>query len=315
MLKKSALRRITVSTLALIITGILYFFPSSQNISRIKTTIDYIDINKTPIYLVNKDDYLVRTTLATTNNLDDIKKAKELIEALTINGSKNEDIPKNLTPIIPENTRILNISLKDKLLKINFSKEFLNVTKENEEKLIEALVYTLTEMENINELMIFIEESKLEYLPKSNIKLPNTLSRNFGINKVYDLTNLKNTTKTTIYYVGKEDELSYYIPVTKIDNNENDKVKIIIEELKSSPIYETNLISYLASSVELLNYETLENQIHLSFNNKIFSDFNEKNIEEEVKYSIALSLKDSLNIDDVVFKVDNEIITSLKKSV
>lgn len=313
MLKKSALRRITVSTLALIITGILYFFPSSQNLSQIKTTVDYIDINKTPIYLVNKDDYLVRTTLATTNNLDDIKKAKELIEALTINGSKNEDIPKNLTPIIPENTRILNISLKDKLLKINFSKEFLNVTKENEEKLIEALVYTLTEMENINELMIFIEESKLEYLPKSNIKLPNTLNRNFGINKVYDLTNIKNTTKTTIYYVGKEDELSYYIPVTKIDNNENDKVKIIIEELKSSPIYETNLISYLASSVELLNYETLENQIHLSFNNKIFSDFNEKNIEEEVKYSIALSLKDSLNVDDVVFKVDNEIITSYKE--
>lgn len=313
MLKKSALRRITVSTLALIITGILYFFPSSQNLSQIKTTVDYIDINKTPIYLVNKDDYLVRTTLATTNNLDDIKKAKELIEALTINGSKNEDIPKNLTPIIPENTRILNISLKDKLLKINFSKEFLNVTKENEEKLIEALVYTLTEMENINELMIFIEESKLEYLPKSNIKLPNTLNRNFGINKVYDLTNIKNTTKTTIYYVGKEDELSYYIPVTKIDNNENDKVKIIIEELKSSPIYETNLISYLASSVELLNYETLENQIHLSFNNKIFSDFNEKNIEEEVKYSIALSLKDSLNVNDVVFKVDNEIITSYKE--
>ncbi len=315
MLKKSALRRITVSTLALIITGILYFFPSSQNLSQIKTTVDYIDINKTPIYLVNKDNYLVRTTVATTNDLDELKKAKELIDALTINGSKHEDIPSNLTPIIPENTRILNISLKDKLLKINFSKEFLNVTKENEEKLIESLVYTLTEIENISELMIFIEGSKLEYLPQSNIKLPNTLNRNFGINKVYDLTNLKNTTKTTVYYIGKEDELSYYIPVTKIDNNENDKVKIIIEELKSSPIYETNLISYLASSVELLNYETLENQIHLSFNNKIFADLNEKNIEEEVKYSIALSLKDSLNIDDIVFKVDNEIITSFKKSV
>lgn len=315
MLKKSALRRITVSTLALIITGILYFFPSSQNLSQIKTTVDYIDINKTPIYLINKDNYLVRTTVATTNDLDELKKAKELIDALTINGSKHEDIPSNLTPIIPENTRILNISLKDKLLKINFSKEFLNVTKENEEKLIESLVYTLTEIENISELMIFIEGSKLEYLPQSNIKLPNTLNRNFGINKVYDLTNLKNTTKTTVYYIGKEDELSYYIPVTKIDNNENDKVKIIIEELKSSPIYETNLISYLASSVELLNYETLENQIHLSFNNKIFADLNEKNIEEEVKYSIALSLKDSLNIDDIVFKVDNEIITSFKKSV
>lgn len=312
MLKKSALRRITVSTLALIITGILYFFPSSSNISKIDTTTNYISVNKTPIYLMNKDNYLVRTTLATKNN-DDLEKAKELIEALTIDSDSKECIPKNFTPIIPKNTRVLNITLNENLLKINFSKEFLNVTQENEEKLLESLIYTLTEINSIEEIMLFIEEEKLEVLPKSNIKLPNTLNRNFGINKLYDITNIKNLTKTTVYYIGKEEELSYYIPITKIDNNETNKVEIIIEELKSSPIYETNLISYLASSVELLNYETLENQIYLSFNNKIFDDFSEKNIQEEVKYSIALSLKDSLNINDVIFKVDDEIIATLKE--
>lgn len=312
MLKKSALRRITVSTLALIITGILYFFPSSSNISKINTTTNYISVNKAPIYLMNKDNYLVRTTLATKNN-DDLEKAKELIEALTIDSDSKEYIPKNFTPIIPKNTRVLNITLNENLLKINFSKEFLNVTQENEEKLLESLIYTLTEINSIEEIMLFIEEEKLEVLPKSNIKLPNTLNRNFGINKLYDITNIKNLTKTTVYYIGKEEELSYYIPITKIDNNETNKVEIIIEELKSSPIYETNLISYLASSVELLNYETLENQIYLSFNNKIFDDFSEKNIQEEVKYSIALSLKDSLNINDVIFKVDDEIIATLKE--
>lgn len=312
MLKKSALRRIMVSTLALIITSILYFFPNNQSTNNINTTTNYISLAKTPIYLVNKDNYLVRTTLATKSD-DSISKARELIEALTIGSEKNEYIPDNFDAIIPKNTKILSLSLDKELLKINFSKEFLNVPKEMEEKLIESLVYTLTEIDNIKEIMIFVDNVKLEQLPQNNIKLPNTLDRNFGINKLYDITNIKNLTKTTIYYIGKEENISYYIPVTKIDNNNNNKVEIIINELKSSPIYETNLISYLASSVELLNYETLENQIYLSFNNKIFSDFNEKNILEEVKYSIALSLKDSLNIDDVVFKVDDEIITSYKK--
>lgn len=312
MLKKSALRRIMVSTLALIITSILYFFPNNQSTNNINTTTNYISLAKTPIYLVNKDNYLVRTTLATKSD-DSISKARELIEALTIGSEKNEYIPDNFDAIIPKNTKILSLSLDKELLKINFSKEFLNVPKEMEEKLIESLVYTLTEIDNIKEIMIFVDNVKLEQLPQNNIKLPNTLDRNFGINKLYDITNIKNLTKTTIYYIGKEDNIYYYVPVTKIDNNNNNKVEIIINELKSSPIYETNLISYLASSVELLNYETLENQIYLSFNNKIFSDFNEKNILEEVKYSIALSLKDSLNIDDVVFKVDDEIITSYKK--
>ena len=162
--------------------------------------------------------------------------------------------------------------------------------------------------------MIFIEEKKLEYLPQTNIKLPNTLTRNFGINKIYDLTNIKNISKTTIYYIGKEEDLVYYIPVTKIDNNQNNKIEIIIEELKSSPTYETNLLSYLASSVKLLNYETLENAINLTFNNEIFSDFNNNNILEEVKYSISLSLKDSLHVEEVNFLVDGKVISTFKEN-
>lgn len=310
MLKKSALRRITTSTIALFIVSILCFFPKNINSTKVPLNTNYIDIALSPIYLINKDNYVIRTTFASTSKNSE-EKIKEAINALTIN-NQNEALPSNFRQIIPQNTRLLNFSLEDGLLKINFSKEFLNVPKNDEEKLIEALVYTLTEIPEIKEIMLFIENQKLEYLPQTNTKLPNTLTRNFGINKVYDITNIKNLTKTTIYYIGKENDLTYYIPVTKINNNENDKVEIIIEELKSSPIYETNLRSYLASSVELLNYETLENQINLSFNNKIFDDFNEKNILEEVKYSIALSLQDTLNIKDVVFKVDDEVITTFK---
>lgn len=307
MLKQSALRRIVVSTLALLIVSILYFFPNNKKSNDIHVNLDYIDVNKAYVYLINKDDYLVRTSMVSKeNNIEN--KIKELISALTIGSAKEDYIPNNFKPIIPKNTKVLSLSLESGLLKINFSKDILNVNKENEEKLIESLVFTLTELSEVKEIMIFIEDKKLEVLPQSNIELPNTLTRDFGINKVYDITNIKNLTKTTIYYIGKEDDIIYYIPVTKFDNNENNKVEIIIEELKSSPIYKTNLISYLASSVELLNYEILENQINLSFNNKIFEDLNEKNIQEEVKYSISLSLRDSLNIQDVIFKVDDEVI-------
>ncbi len=312
MLKKSALRRIMVSTLALIIASILYFFPSNIEYSSISQSIEYVSVDATPIYLLNTDDYLVRTNLVTTQN-DPLLLAQELISALTI--ESEADIPSQLTKVIPKNTKVLDISLEDGLLKINFSNEFLNTTKDMEEKIIEALVYTLTDIEGIDELMIFVSGDKLDSLPQSKIRLPNTLDRTFGINKVYDIANLKDLTKTTVYYIGKESDLVYYIPITKIENDDgNNKIEIIIDELKSSPIYETNLMSYLASSVELESYEELENQVLLSFNNAIFDDFEAKNILEEVKYSISLSIKDTLGIEEVIFMVDEEVIETFKET-
>lgn len=313
MLKKSALRRIMVSSIALIIVCVLYFFPTEENYSPKVENIEYVSIDATPIYLLNPEEYVVRTNIATKSD-DPISLAKELIDALTIGSTKKEYLSNHFSQIIPQNTKILDISLEQNLLKIDFSSEFLNIEKEMEEKLIESLIYTLTDIDGINEIMIFVDGTKLEELPQSKIKLPNTLDRSFGINKVYDLTSLKDVSKTTVYYIGEFDDLVYYVPVTTVNNEKNNKVEIIIDELKSSPIYETNLMSYLASSVELESYEELENQITLSFNNAIFDDFNEENILEEVKYSISLSLQDTLDIDEVIFKVDDKVIETFNES-
>lgn len=312
MLKKSALRRIMVSTLALIIVTVLYFFPTDDNNNQIAQNVEYVSVDNTPIYLMNPDNYVVRTSIATKEK-EPLALVKEMIDALTIGNEKQDYIPKHFSSVIPENTKLLDVSLEDGLLKIDFSKEFLNTTKEMEEIMIEAIVYTLTEIDEIDKIMIFVEGTKLEVLPQSNIKLPNTLDRSYGINKVYDITSLKDLTKTTIYYIGEFNDLIYYVPVTKIENdNGNNKIEIIIDELKSSPIYETNLMSYLASSVKLESYEELENQVILSFNNEIFDDFKEQNILEEVKYSISLSIEDTLNVKEVIFKVDNKVIETFK---
>ena len=314
MLKRSALRRVMVSTIALIIVTVLYFFPTTEEYTPLAQNIEYVSVDETPIYLINPDYYVVRTNIITKSE-DEISLAKELIEALTQGSDKKEYISEHFSQVIPQNTKILNISLDQGLLKIDFSKEFLNVEKDMEEKLIEALVYTLTEINGVEQFMIFVDGTKLEVLPQSKINLPNTLDRSYGINKVYDITSLKDLTKTTVYYIGEFNDLVYYVPVTKLENDKgNNKIEIIIDELKSSPIYETNLMSYLASSVELESYEELENQVTLSFNNAIFDDFNEKNILEEVKYSISLSIQDTLNVDEVIFKVNDEVVETFGES-
>ena len=70
-----------------------------------------------------------------------------------------------------------------------------------------------------------------------------------------------------------------------------------------TPIYHTNLISYLASSTNLTNYEILENNIKLSFNNNLIANINNNEMTETVKYSIALSIRDTYGYSDISFKI------------
>ncbi|MBQ6686970.1 MAG: GerMN domain-containing protein [Bacilli bacterium] len=302
MLKKSAYKRIIIATLALIILGLLYFFPENND-KEIKESLSYIDVETTPIYLIDNNEYVARTNILKTEK-DSIKLAKEILESLIIGSKKNDYIPEGFKAIIPANTKILDISLENKLLKVNFSKELLNISDKNAEKMLEAIIYSLTEIEEIESIMIFIDGEKLTKLPNNNNLLPNVLDRSFGINKIYDLTSFKNVNSITSYYLSKHNDNYYYVPVTKVSNNNKEKIEVIIEELKTAPINQTNLISFLATNVELTEYEILEDSISLSFNNYVFDNFSEKSILEEVKYSIALSIRDSYDIKNISFNVD-----------
>ena len=305
MLKKMSLKKIVISSLALIILLIICLFPNKTNYD-FKTTLTYTTPIVQPIYLIDNNNYVARYNIIRKTN-ETLELVDYVIENLTISDKNGYYLPNGFNAIIPKNTKILNKSLEDDLLKINFSKEFLNIEKENEEKMLEAIVYSLLEIKGIKKIMIFVEGENLTKLPNSGKNIAIILDKNIGINKTYDINSLKETDKTTTYYLSKIDNVYYYVPVTSITNNDKEKVEIIIEKLKTSPTYKTNLISFLASNTELLNYEILENSVSLSFNNNILSLDNNQ-ITEEVKYSIALSIRDTYNINQTIFYVDDLLV-------
>ena len=119
-----------------------------------------------------------------------------------------------------------------------------------------------------------------------------------------------NITKTTIYYLSKYEDYYYYVPVTKVSNENISKIEVIIRELSGSKLLNTNLISYLNSNTELLSYNETEKALLLNFNESILSDITTNNILEEVTYSINLSIKDNYDIDEVFYYVNDKIIST-----
>ena len=306
MLKRKAFKKIIISLSCLGILGILYIFPNKNE--SIKTNISHSNSENNIVYLIDNNKYISRvSTILTSKSKED--KIKEIINILTIDS--NNYIREGFKKVIPKNTKLLNLEIQDQLVKLNFSKELLNVDIYNEEKMIEAIVYSLTGLDNIKYVSIYVEGSILNKLPNSNKKLPTILDRSIGINKEYNINNINNTTKTTIYYLSKYNDYYYYVPVTKVNNDDISKIEIIIKELTSSKMLNTNLISYLNNNTELLSYNETDKSLLLNFNENILDDINTNNILEEVSYSINLSIKDNYDdVDSVLYYVNDKIIST-----
>lgn len=311
MLKKSSIKKISLAAFCLLILLILYLFPKKNDKTdslNPKTTYSVKNVRDT-VYLIDKNDYVARVNIS-INASDSQKKAEEMISYLTIDSNNSSLIPNGFKPIIPSNTKVLSSTLEDGNFKVNFSKEILEVNPNDEIKLIESLVYSLTSIDGIKNITILVEGNILNKLPHSKEFLDNPIDRTYGINKTYNMDNLKGSSKTTMYYLSKYDGYYYYVPVTKVSNEQKEKIEVIIKELTSSPIYETNLMSYLNSEATLLNYEVLDNELCLDFNSAILSDVTNKELLEEVTYAINLSIKDNYGLDTVSYNVNNEKIAT-----
>lgn len=302
MLKIFTFRKIAISTLLLLLAIILYNYPEEINDSYIvEDKVENIDI-----FLIDDNNFVSMTKIKTTNLTTD-NKIKEIINSLIIGNNKN--LPDGFEAIIPEGTKLIDYSLKDGLIKVNFTKELLNVNIKNEEKMIESLIYSLTSLKNIDKVMIFVEGEILLELPNSHKKLNIYLDRNYGINKIVDIDTLTDTKMVTIYFLSKTKN---YIPISYVTSSKDDKIEIIINSLKSNKFNNSDLLSHLDYQVELMNYENNEGEFFLNFNEILLNSFSDGALKEEVKYAISYSIIDTFDVNNVIFQVNSQKIDEFR---
>ena len=313
MIRKKALRKIFITTMSLFIIMTIYLIPLTEKTLETNLEFEYItDLANSSIYLLDENNFLVKTKVLLDEELleDNIK---NIISNLTV--SSNSKFPDKLNAIIPKNTKLNNITIEDDIVTLDFSKELLNINEELSTKLIESIVYSITELDSITKVNIMVESTPLETYPNSNKKIIMPLTRDIGINNEYTYNTLDNITKVVIYYGEDINNNIYYVPVTKyLNNNENkDKIDIIVEELTTSYIYEDNLRSILNENVELIDKEIIdEDLLILNFNSALFD--NNSTIKEEVLYTLSYSVFSNYDVNTISFKVDNKDIETVKRS-
>lgn len=309
MIKKYTINKICVTSVSLFLILMFYLVPSTPE-SEVKIDKSIGDKKEVVVYLMDKDYYLGRMIeYASYDNIVDLVNKK--LDIL-INGS---DELNSFSPIIPKNTKVNSIKVDKNNIYIDFSKDILNVSKYNEELMIESIIYTIADINGIDNIYLSINKEPLKILPKSNKEIPYPLNRGYGINKKYDLDSLNNITKTTVYFNKSYDDVEYLVPITKVMNTTSEKIDIIIEELKSIVNAQYNLNSYIPNNLEVVSHEVNDDKMNLIFNEFIL-DKEKLVVLEEVKYAIAQSIFDNYNVKEVVFstKEKNNIATITKNN-
>ena len=288
MIKRFSSVKIMKMSILLLVLLLLYIFPSKKdyelNTNMVNTINNYHDI-----YLLNNKGYVSKTTIA-ISSLDKEKIANDLLNSLIINGNNKNKVPEGFIGTIPNKAKIDNIKIDNECITVSFSEEIKNSN--DKDKMIESIVYTLTSIKGINKVYLKIDNKEDGYFEES-------YSRKIGINKEYDITSIHDIDSLTLYYVVKGDN-DYYVPVTKVFNNSEDKIKVIIDELSSRSTIESGLISYLDQETRLINYNLEDGDLDLFFNEAVLKDTDSK-VLEEIKSCIKYSIEDSYDIKNIHF--------------
>ena len=311
MIKTKAIRKIFTTTLSMFIILCVFSLMTINLDDTLKVNLEINDISGVGngyVYLLSKNDYLVRKNIYLDSDSDvlNIKKALSyLIE------SDNNKYSSELMGVIPKDTKINEVICGDDLVTVDFSKEILNVSINHEKHMISSIVYTIMDLVDVDGVSILVDGELLRSYPNTGEVFGSVLNKSIGINNRYDITSRKDINRVILYYVDLIDEDIYYVPVTKYINDDREKVKIIIEELKSSYLSEVNLMSFLNSNVKLIDYQIENDIFFLNFDDYLF-DSNDK-ILEEVMYTISYSIFDNYDVNMVMFLVNGEEVNHIMR--
>ena len=310
MIKSKIIRKIFITTVTMFILLTVFSIPIVETEEVLKVNMEVVenDIYSNSIYLLNNNGYLVKSKILLEEGNIKSNVLKILSNLIVSDTSKYVN---ELKGTIPKNTKVRDVFCGNELVTIDFSKEFLDVSLEDEKNMISSIVYSILDIDGVKGVSILVEGERLDSYPKSKEKLANVLTKSIGINKEYDIKSRDNISSVVVYYLEDIENELYYVPVTKYLNDDRDKIKIIVEELTTSYIHEENLMSFLNNKVELIDYKEENDILFLNFNEYLYDS--EDKILEEVIYSISYSVFDNYNVSMVMFEVNGEEVSYINR--
>lgn len=258
------------------------------------------------LYLLDKNGYVVPQTVTLPKTQE---VAKQALEYLVDGGPISNLLPNGFRAVLPAGTMVNGVNLQtDGTLVVDFSKEFSNYNAEDEMKILQAITWTLTQFDTVNKVKIQINGYDKNTMPVNGTPINEGTSRANGINfdngEVVDVVNSK---AITLYFLAQNGDNTYYVPVTRrIEKNEENYVAAVNELIKG-PNALSGLYTELHDDIALVEEPLYENGVvTLDFNEGILSSLQGTALSQNILNELVFSLTELDGVESVAIKVNGD---------
>ncbi|MFB1052187.1 GerMN domain-containing protein [Paraliobacillus sp. JSM ZJ581] len=256
------------------------------------------------LYLLSEEGLVVPQTVELPKT-DAV--AQQVLEYIVKDGPVTSILPNGFEAVLPAGTQIVGLNLQaDGTLIVDLSEEFSKYQPEEEEKIVQAMTYTLTQFDNVDRVTIWINGQEQTEMPVNGMSLKEGYSRTDGINIYHpDGIDLMDSRAVTLYYPTQQNEQFYYVPVTQyVEMDEQKDFQAMVQALLEGPAYDLNLLNVFNPNVSVTeNPKVKDGVLHVSFSKEILNDENTSSISDEVMETLVRTLTDKSGIDAISVEV------------
>lgn len=255
-----------------------------------------IDRVKIEAYFPNLVENLIEREYRSISDSDNKKILSDAINIL-YEGPKS----KNLSAFPITNLKVIDIELNDdKSAQINFSNEYNNLNAQDELFFRGSLVWTLTSLDFVDNVIIFVDSQPLK---KSDGSFMGGLNRtNVVINP--QISDEKTDLYLVKLYFRDKNKLSCEERMININPNQPLE-RYVLEQIISGPI-NSDLSATVPPETKIHDIKTDEGICYVSLSGEFANKNNDSESQKFALYSIVNSLTELENINKVQFLIESE---------
>ncbi|MCD8510305.1 MAG: GerMN domain-containing protein [Bacillus sp. (in: Bacteria)] len=261
----------------------------------------------TELYLLDKNGLVAPQSINIPRGENQVEKA---VEYLIQGGPITELLPNGFQAVLPSGTELLDVQVDGNgVATLNFSDQFSQYHPNLEMQVLQALTWTVTQMENVDRIKLQVNGDDLEMMPQNGTPISSGYTRAHGINlEMTDEVDIVNTKPVVVYFLSQIDNHTYYVPVTRRVPQQMDNYEAVITELAKGPDIMSPLLSSMRSGLELIEAPMLsaDGTLTLNFNEVLLSTMEGQAISHEVLNMLVLSLTEQKDVQSVALQVESE---------